>query len=41
MRADGLQNAASYTMERMLEQCEALYREVMEEAPMLGASIPG
>jgi hypothetical protein len=28
MRADGLQNAASYTMERMLEQCEALYREV-------------
>ena len=41
MRADGLQNAASYTMERMLEQCEALYREVMEEAPMQGASIPG
>ena len=41
MRADGLQNAASYTMERMLEQCEALYREVMGVAPMQGMSIPG
>jgi glycosyltransferase involved in cell wall biosynthesis len=41
MRADGLQNAASYTMERMLEQCEALYREVMGAAPVQGMSIPG
>jgi glycosyltransferase involved in cell wall biosynthesis len=41
MRADGLQNAASYTMERMLEQCEALYREVMGAVPVQGMSIPG
>ena len=29
MRADGLRNAASYTPERMLEQCEALYRDIV------------
>jgi glycosyltransferase involved in cell wall biosynthesis len=29
MRADGLRNAAAYTPERMLAQCEALYREVV------------
>jgi glycosyltransferase involved in cell wall biosynthesis len=29
MRADGLRNAAKYSVERMLEQCEALYREVI------------
>jgi glycosyltransferase involved in cell wall biosynthesis len=28
LRSDGLRNAASYTADRMLEQCEALYREV-------------
>jgi glycosyltransferase involved in cell wall biosynthesis len=30
MRSDGLRNAASYTAERMLEQYEALYRDVVE-----------
>jgi glycosyltransferase involved in cell wall biosynthesis len=34
MRADGLRNAASYTAERMLEQCEALYREVVNARRM-------
>jgi glycosyltransferase involved in cell wall biosynthesis len=29
MRADGLKNAASYTAERMLEQCETLYCDVV------------
>jgi glycosyltransferase involved in cell wall biosynthesis len=29
MRADGLRNAASYTTERMLEQCEVLYRDIV------------
>lgn len=29
MRADGLRNAAAYSSERMLEQCEALYGEVI------------
>jgi glycosyltransferase involved in cell wall biosynthesis len=29
MRSAGLRNAASYTAERMLEQCESLYREVV------------
>jgi glycosyltransferase involved in cell wall biosynthesis len=28
LRSDGLRNAASYKADRMLEQCEALYREV-------------
>jgi glycosyltransferase involved in cell wall biosynthesis len=27
--ADGLRNAATYTAERMLEQCEGLYREIV------------
>ena len=34
MRTDGLRNAASYTTERMLEQCETLYREVVAAARM-------
>jgi glycosyltransferase involved in cell wall biosynthesis len=29
MRAEGLRNAATYTAERMLEQCEELYRKVV------------
>jgi glycosyltransferase involved in cell wall biosynthesis len=29
LRSDGLRNAASHTADRMLEQCEALYREVV------------
>ncbi len=29
MRTEGLRNAATYTAERMLEQCEELYREVV------------
>jgi glycosyltransferase involved in cell wall biosynthesis len=29
MRADGLRNAATYSVERMLDQCEGLYREVV------------
>ena len=29
LRNDGLRNAASHTPDRMLEQCEALYREVI------------
>jgi glycosyltransferase involved in cell wall biosynthesis len=32
VRAEGLRNAASYTMDRMLEQSEALYRDVMTAA---------
>lgn len=28
-RARGLRNAASYTTERMLEQCEVLYRDIV------------
>jgi glycosyltransferase involved in cell wall biosynthesis len=35
LRSDGLRNAASYTADRMLEQCEALYRKVasMKRSP--------
>jgi glycosyltransferase involved in cell wall biosynthesis len=29
LRADGLRNAAAYSVERMLELCEVLYREVI------------
>ena len=29
IRSEGLRNAASYTIDRMLEQCEAVYREVI------------
>jgi glycosyltransferase involved in cell wall biosynthesis len=32
MRAAGLRNTASYTTERMLEQCEALYRNIVSGA---------
>jgi glycosyltransferase involved in cell wall biosynthesis len=32
MRIDGLRNAASYTTDRMLEQCETLYRDVLTAA---------
>jgi glycosyltransferase involved in cell wall biosynthesis len=34
MRAEGLRNAASYTTERMLEQCEAVYGEVVHARGM-------
>jgi glycosyltransferase involved in cell wall biosynthesis len=34
LRSDGLRNAAFYTAERMLEQCEALYRDVVSRALM-------
>jgi glycosyltransferase involved in cell wall biosynthesis len=34
MRAEGLRNAASYTTQRMLEQCEALYGEVVHARGM-------
>jgi glycosyltransferase involved in cell wall biosynthesis len=34
LRSDGLRNAASHTADRMLEQCEALYREVAAAARM-------
>jgi glycosyltransferase involved in cell wall biosynthesis len=34
MRAEGLRNAASYTTERMLEQCEALYCQVVNAPHM-------
>jgi glycosyltransferase involved in cell wall biosynthesis len=36
LRNDGLQNAALHTTDRMLERCEALYREVVIEARMQG-----
>jgi glycosyltransferase involved in cell wall biosynthesis len=36
MRAEGLRNAASYTTERMLEQCEALYHDVVVARRMRG-----
>ena len=36
LRGNGLQNAASYTAQRMMEQCEALYREVAARARMQG-----
>jgi glycosyltransferase involved in cell wall biosynthesis len=32
LRSDGLRNAASYTAERMFEECEALYRETATAA---------
>ena len=32
LRSDGLRNAASYTAERMFEQCEALYRKTASAA---------
>jgi glycosyltransferase involved in cell wall biosynthesis len=34
LRSEGLRNAAFHTTDRMLEQCEALYREVVTEARM-------
>jgi glycosyltransferase involved in cell wall biosynthesis len=34
MRADGLRNAACYSIERMLERCEGLYHEIATEARM-------
>jgi glycosyltransferase involved in cell wall biosynthesis len=34
LRSDGLRNAAFYTAERMLEQCETLYRNVVSTALM-------
>ncbi|MGB9418701.1 MAG: glycosyltransferase family 1 protein [Acidobacteriaceae bacterium] len=34
LRTDGLRNAASYTAERMFEQCEVLYRETATAARM-------
>jgi glycosyltransferase involved in cell wall biosynthesis len=34
LRSDGLRNAASYTAERMFEQCEMLYRETATTACM-------
>jgi glycosyltransferase involved in cell wall biosynthesis len=33
LRSAGLKNAAAYTVGRMLEQCEALYREVVSQRP--------
>jgi glycosyltransferase involved in cell wall biosynthesis len=34
MRAEGLRNAACYSIERMLERCEGLYHEIATEARM-------
>lgn len=34
LRADGLRNAASYTPDRMLDQCEALYHQVITAMQM-------
>jgi hypothetical protein len=34
LRADGLRNAACYSIERMLERCEGLYHEIATEARM-------